>query len=86
MNKQIPQELIYENIKARFNPGRTDDLRTEALALIGKILIWSYSGTNDENCKYPNQRTYSPIGMATGWMPECNLDFIAVEARADVEK
>ncbi len=79
MNNPIPPNLIYESIKARFDPVRADDLVSSARSLLGKTLTWTYAGTNDDNSPYPLQRTYLPISLpTTGWMPECDLDFIEV--------
>lgn len=76
-----------ERRTATFAPTRTDDLRPEALPLIGQTREWEFEGTMDEG-PYCGQAIWTLIREAgepwVGWFPDEDLtSAIPPESSAD---
>jgi hypothetical protein len=86
MNKKIPYHERWLFVLATFLPLKTDDLRPEMKEFIGQTLTWEYQWVQEENERYPGQRVYRyPENLRKPgkncpayWIPECDLDFIAM--------
>lgn len=60
---------------ARFKPIRTDDVRPEMRAFIGKSAEWHYAGHSDDDESYPGQSRWitAPGEGPPFWVPNEDL-------------
>ena len=64
-----------ERREAIFTPTRTDNVRPEALPLVGQVREWEFAGTMDEG-PYDGQAIWTlPVGSPEriGWIPDEDL-------------
>jgi len=62
---------IGDQIVGEFRPARTDDLRPEAVPLIGQTRLWEFVGYQDGG-PYAGQAMWMPIPFVPGiaWVPD----------------
>lgn len=70
-----------EQRTARFTPTRTDNLRPEALPLIGQVHKWEFAGTMDEG-PYEGQPIWTLLRESDnerwiGWIPDEDLTTVS---------
>jgi hypothetical protein len=58
----------------RFQPTVIDNLRPDALLLIGRVLEWEFMGVMDEG-RYDGQPIWMPVdrSILMGWIPDEDL-------------
>lgn len=69
----------FDRVVARFSPLRLDNLRSEALGSIGRVLLWE-AMWRVEGGPYRGHWAMGPVdgGDAMGftWTPDCNLELV----------
>lgn len=71
-------------MRARFQPKRTDNLKPEAVAVVGHILDWEYGWTITERDggPYVGQTAWLPTDrrLRLGWAPDEDLERIEADS------